>query len=214
MPWSTLLRTRCTSGSPIFSSTVLSSSVCSPESCSSIFLPSRFDRSRTRRGKRLNTVPTGNMRTRMTLSCSSRMFVSSCARPDRSRSACMPSKCLLSWLSIDWVITISPTVFSSSSIFSMATRIELTSVPAAALAGAARAAGAAGVAATATGATSGAATCSVGTGAATGAGAGAAAVTGASNGWMSSSQSPSAHSNISSMALRGASVVSSSCQEM
>ena len=38
-------------------------------------------RSRTMRGKRLNTKLIGNMRTRMTLSCSSRMLRSSWARP-------------------------------------------------------------------------------------------------------------------------------------
>ena len=87
MPWSTLLRTRCTSGSPIFSSTVLSSSVWSPVTFSSTCLPSRWLRSRTMRGKRLNTKLIGNMRTRMTLSCSSRTLRSSCARPARSCSA-------------------------------------------------------------------------------------------------------------------------------
>ena len=52
---------------------------CRRSPCSSIFLPSRWPRSRTRRGKRLNTKLMGNMRTRMTLSCSARMWRSSCA---------------------------------------------------------------------------------------------------------------------------------------
>ena len=43
------------------------------------------------RGKRLNTKLMGNMRTRMTLSCSSRMLRSSWARPARSFSALAPS---------------------------------------------------------------------------------------------------------------------------
>ena len=124
MPWSMALRTRCTSGSPIFSSTVLSSSVLSPVRRSSIFLPSRWPRSRTRRGKRLNTKLIGSMRTRMTLSCSSRMWRSSWPSALRSSSASRPSSGAASWLSTDCVITSSPTEFSSSSIFSMLTRIE------------------------------------------------------------------------------------------
>ena len=44
-------------------------------------------RSRTMRGKRLNTKLMGSMRTRMTLSCSSRTLRSSCARPERNCSA-------------------------------------------------------------------------------------------------------------------------------
>ncbi len=124
MPWSMELRTRCTSGSPIFSSTVLSSSVVSPVTFSSIFLPRRWPRSRTRRGKRLNTKLMGNMRTRMTLSCSARMWRSSCASALRNSPASRPSSGAASWLNTDWVITSSPTEFSSSSIFSMLTRID------------------------------------------------------------------------------------------
>ena len=40
MPWSMALRTRCISGSPIFSTTVLSSSVSAPLMTSSMSLPS------------------------------------------------------------------------------------------------------------------------------------------------------------------------------
>ena len=79
------------------------------------------------RGKRLNTKLIGNMRTRMTLSCSSRTLRSSCARPERNCSATAPDTLSPSWLSIDCVMTSSPTVFISSSIFSVLTRIELPS---------------------------------------------------------------------------------------
>ena len=79
------------------------------------------------RGKRLNTKLIGNMRTRMTLSCSSRTLRSSCARPERNCSATAPDSLSPSWLSMDCVMTSSPTVFISSSIFSVLTRIELPS---------------------------------------------------------------------------------------
>ena len=80
-PWSMALRTRWTSGSPIFSSTVLSSSVVSPRRSSTTFLSSFCARSRTRRGKRLNTVLIGSMRMLITLSCSSRVWRASWPRP-------------------------------------------------------------------------------------------------------------------------------------
>ena len=96
----------------------------SPLRRSSTFLPSCWPRSRTRRGKRLNTKLMGNMRTRMTLSCSSRMWRSSWPSALRNSSASRPSSGAASWLSTDCVITSSPTEFSSSSIFSMLTRIE------------------------------------------------------------------------------------------
>ena len=77
------------------------------------------------RGKRLKTKLIGTMRTRMTLSCSSRMLRSSCARPVRSFSALQRLRATRrADSSIAWVITSSPTVFMSSSIFSTLTRIE------------------------------------------------------------------------------------------
>ncbi len=80
-PWSSALRTRCTKGSLIFSSTVLSSSVFSPVSLSSTFLPSLRERSWTMRGKRLNAKLIGSMRICITLSCSSRVLRASCESP-------------------------------------------------------------------------------------------------------------------------------------
>ena len=61
-PWSTALRSRCTSGSPSASNAVRSSSTSSPSMTSCASLPSALSKSRTMRGKRPNTWPTGTMR--------------------------------------------------------------------------------------------------------------------------------------------------------
>jgi hypothetical protein len=79
------------------------------------------------RGKRLNTKLIGTMRTRMTLSCSSRTLRSSCASPARRRSPFESLSNPPSWPSMDWVITSSPTLFIRSSIFSTLTRMDPTS---------------------------------------------------------------------------------------
>ena len=76
MPWSIALRTRCISGSPIFSTTVLSSSVSSPLTCSSTSLPSSRATSCTTRLNRLKVAPILTMR-----SCSALSRTSS-TRPD------------------------------------------------------------------------------------------------------------------------------------
>ncbi len=81
-PWSSALRTRCTSGSPIASTTVRSSSVSWPTSSSSTCLPSLVERSRTSRGKRRKTASTGIMRTCMTIACRA------CEQRVRSAMAC------------------------------------------------------------------------------------------------------------------------------
>ena len=70
MPWSTALRMRCTSGSPISSITALSTRVSSPCSTSSTCLPCWRARSRTSRGKRSKTWRMGSIRTSMIVSCS------------------------------------------------------------------------------------------------------------------------------------------------
>ena len=84
MPWSQLLRTRWVSGSVIFSTRPLSSSVASPCVTSSTFLPSLPARSRSMRGKRLNTIDIGIMRIDITDSCRSRVLRSRSARPAAS----------------------------------------------------------------------------------------------------------------------------------
>ena len=81
-PWSSALRTRCTSGSPSASTTVRSSSVSWPTSSSSTCLPSLLERSRTSRGKRRKTASTGIMRTCMTIACRA------CEQRVRSCMAC------------------------------------------------------------------------------------------------------------------------------
>ena len=81
-PWSSALRTRCTSGSPSASTTVRSSSVSWPTSSSSTCLPSLVERSRTSRGKRRKTASTGIMRTCMTIACRA------CEQRVRSCMAC------------------------------------------------------------------------------------------------------------------------------
>ncbi len=70
MPWSTALRIRCTSGSPISSITALSTRVSSPWRTSSTCLPCWRARSRTSRGKRSKTWRMGSIRTSMIVSCS------------------------------------------------------------------------------------------------------------------------------------------------
>ncbi len=68
MPWSIALRTRCISGSPIFSTTVLSSSVSSPLTFSSTSLPSSRATSCTTRLKRPKVAPILTMRSCRALS--------------------------------------------------------------------------------------------------------------------------------------------------
>jgi len=71
IPWSIELRTECIIGSKRSSITDLSSSVSSPSITRLIFLLSVFERSRTRRGNRLNIWLIGTIRIRMTPSWSS-----------------------------------------------------------------------------------------------------------------------------------------------
>ena len=104
-PWSSALRTRCTSGSLIFSSTVLSSSVPSPDELEFDLLAELARRSCTMRGKRLNAKLIGSMRICITLSCSSRVLRASCERPWRSRSRSSGSMPSAKPLSIDWVMS-------------------------------------------------------------------------------------------------------------
>ena len=65
MPWSMALRMMWVSGSTIRSTIDLSSSVSAPATFSSMLLPSSLERSRTMRGKRWKTSPTGTMRSPM-----------------------------------------------------------------------------------------------------------------------------------------------------
>ena len=184
-PWSIELRTRCTSGSAIFSIRPLSSSVPSPTVRRRTCLPRRAERSRTSRGKRRNTASTGSMRTPITASCRSRVLRSSSSRPAVRRSDSDGSNPPLTCLRMAWVMTSSPTRLISASTLSTLTRIEdSASAVAAGVAGGAPVPDAAGVAAT--------------TGAVATAAAAAAAC-----GRMSSSQSSTTQANTSSMALRG-----------
>ena len=125
MPWSMELRTRCTSGSPIFSSTVLSSSVVSPvtlqldllaEALAQVAHQAREAVEHEADGQHAHAHDAFLQRAHVALEL----------RRARSaaRSASRPSSGAASWLSTDCVITSSPTEFSSSSIFSMLTRIE------------------------------------------------------------------------------------------
>ena len=66
IPWSRLLRTRCSNGSPISSRTSLSAAVSSPSVTRRTCLSSLRARSRTRRGKRWNATDTGSIRMSMT----------------------------------------------------------------------------------------------------------------------------------------------------
>ncbi len=76
-----LLRTRCVSGSPIFSTTVLSSSVSSPWTTRAMSLPISRETSCTTRWKRLKVAPILTMR-----SCSALSRTCS-TRPDQRRVA-------------------------------------------------------------------------------------------------------------------------------
>jgi len=106
------------------------------------------------RGKRLNTTLMGNMRTRMTLSLQLAHVALELGQSTPELLRVGPSSLEPSWLSIAWVITSSPTVFISSSIFSTLTRMEPESATLATAAGAAAAAvTAAGAAATGVGTT-------------------------------------------------------------
>ena len=97
-PWSSELRTRCTSGSPSASTTVRSSSVSLPTSLSSTCLSSFVERSRTSRGKRRKTASTGIIRTCMTICCRACdvrvRFCIACERPGTSAWAARPSTCV------------------------------------------------------------------------------------------------------------------------
>lgn len=128
MPWSTQLRTRWVSGSPIRSITVLSSSVASPSTSIWTRLPVDASSSRTMRGTRLNTDFTGCARIAIALSCSSRVSWSRSASSSTAARPLETSRCD----SIDWVMTSSPTRSTSRSSFSRSTRIV---APAATLAG-------------------------------------------------------------------------------
>ena len=194
-PWSIALRTRCTSGSTIFSITPLSSSVASPEVRSCTCLPRRVARSRTMRGKRLKANSTGSMRTPSTDSCRSRVLRSSCTRPANSGSLATGSRCSQRWRSMAWVITSSPTRLIRASTLATATRIEL-STPSPTLP---TNASAVGVAASASGAAPAAA-------------AGIAVAAGAASWRMSSAHSSSTQANASSIAARGTLPGSVSCQ--
>ena len=127
MPWSQLLRTRCVSGSVIFSTSPLSSSVASPCVTSSTFLPSLPARSRSMRGKRLNTSDIGIIRIDITASCRSRVLRSRSARPEASCWYRPASTALPVCASIACVITSSPTRLISWSTFSTETRSVLDS---------------------------------------------------------------------------------------
>ena len=71
-------RSRCTSGSPISSSSERSSSISCPSTTKSTCLPSARAASRTTRGKRSNTCHTGTMRLVMMPSCMSAMSRDAC----------------------------------------------------------------------------------------------------------------------------------------
>ena len=122
MPWSQLLRTRCVSGSVIFSTRPLSSSVASPWVTKSTFLPSLAARSRSMRGKRLKTTDIGIMRIDITDSCRSRVLRSRSARPAAICWCSARSTLLLFCASIACVMTSSPTRLMSWSTFSTETR--------------------------------------------------------------------------------------------
>ncbi|MNN17098.1 hypothetical protein D3C81_1302680 [compost metagenome] len=178
------MRTRCTSGSAIFSIRPLSSSVPSPMVRRRTCLPRRLERSRTRRGKRRNTASTGNMRTPITASCRSRVLRSNRSRPANSCSACTGSSPPETCLSMAWVMTSSPTRLISASTLSTLTRME-DSASCAVLA--------AGLEVSPEAATT-----------ATGSGCGAStARLGGAAGRMSSSQSSTTQANVSSIRLRG-----------
>ena len=189
------LRTRCTSGSTIFSITPLSSSVPSPEVLRLTFLPSREAMSRTIRGKRLKAKSTGSMRTDITASCRSRVLRSSCPRPASSCSCRPGSSSAERCASMAWVMTSSPTRLISASTLSTATRMVVSPAswrpPPAAAGGAAAAAGAG-----ATGASG------AGSAAATADAAGAGAEAPSASGSMLRVHWSSTHANVSSMAER------------
>ena len=69
MPWSAAFRIRWSSGSPISSRIERSSSISSPSTSKRMRLPRSRARSRTSRGKRSNTSPTGVIRDAITSAC-------------------------------------------------------------------------------------------------------------------------------------------------
>ena len=126
MPWSMLLRTRCISGSVIFSIMPLSSSVASPCVTSSSCLPILAASSRSMRGKRLKTTDTGIMRMAIAASCSARVWRCSSASAADSCSWAAGCSVAQPCASIDSAVISSPTRLMSSSTLSTGTR----SVPA------------------------------------------------------------------------------------
>ena len=77
-PWSTALRTMCTSGSAMASTMLRSSSVSSPSVTNSTTLPAFSATSRTRRVSFWKVGLSGTMRMDMLRSCSSRMILPAC----------------------------------------------------------------------------------------------------------------------------------------
>ena len=111
------------SGSASSSTMVLSTSVSSPPSFNSAFLPSERSSSRTSRGRRWNTTFTGCARTAMTLSCNSRVWRLSENRASTNTAASRLGSIVARSVSMDCVMTISPTRFISLSMRSRSTRM-------------------------------------------------------------------------------------------
>ena len=130
MPWSTLLRMRWTSGSPISSMIALSIRVPSPSRISSISLPVSRARSRTSRGKRSNTWRMGSMRTSITVSWScwetpATWWTAESRSRAASRAPGISASALpRSWSFVRWMMS-SPTRFSRWSSWANSTRTTL-----------------------------------------------------------------------------------------
>ncbi len=121
MPWSMALRTRCISGSPIFSTTVLSSSASSPSTIRPMSLPSSRATSCTTRWKRLKVAPIFTMRS------SSAASRTSSTSPDKTEVHSSSSALWICWpimLARAPAMISSPTRSISLSSLSESMRIE------------------------------------------------------------------------------------------
>ena len=130
------LRTRCVSGSTMYSLTLLSTSVVSPRVWRTTCRPAAWARSRTSRGRRANACWIGTTRTFMTRSWSSRTRRSMRVTASWSGPCTGPIRATSS-ATMDCETASSPTRSTRRSTFSVATR----SVPPSVAASLARAAG-------------------------------------------------------------------------
>ena len=102
---------------------VRSTSVVSPDISSRTFLPVFVDNSRTRRGMRWNTEPTGCARMDMTLSFSSRVWWMTSSRICARRPLISSESPCTIWPSMACAMTSSPTMLTTRSILSRSTRV-------------------------------------------------------------------------------------------